>query len=244
MSRSHGLGRFARYAKLSKFDGFARLRGIENRPSGLARQGFVELHRFERFDTFESKMDGPDKIKSRSPAHEVRRLAGYEDDADWRRFLVRLLYHRCCFQLIVQILTHERARSFASKNTALAAWSAVQPVQYDPMFEELNKELNDRGLRTITKDMFHWRMNQAVTPLLKQQKDANTSLPEVTSKPSNEERRHIHGPQVQAEPAASSSSRPENALPSINELLQSPSGSRDQDQTTHKYRDHSQTRFA
>jgi hypothetical protein len=39
-------------------------------------------------------MDKPEKIKSRSPAHKARRLAGYEDDADWRRFLVRFLYHR------------------------------------------------------------------------------------------------------------------------------------------------------
>jgi hypothetical protein len=100
------------------------------------------------------------------------------------------------------------------------------------MFQELNVELRGRGLKTITKDMFHWRMNQAVTPLLKQQKDANTSLQGGTSTPASEECRHIHGPQVQAEPAAPSSSRPENALPSINELLQRPrerslSGARD-----------------
>ena len=57
-------------------------------------RGFVELREYERFDLFESKMDNPGKIKSRSPAHEARRLAGYEDDAEWRRFLVRFPYHR------------------------------------------------------------------------------------------------------------------------------------------------------
>jgi hypothetical protein len=57
-------------------------------------RGFVELRKYERFDSFEFKMDNLDKIKSRSPAHEARRLAGYEDDAEWRRFLVRFLYQR------------------------------------------------------------------------------------------------------------------------------------------------------
>lgn len=120
----------------------------------------------------------------------------------------------------METLTLEKAKSLAFENSELTAWSAIQPVQYNPMFEKLNQELEKRKLRTIEKKHVPLADESSCDALLKQPKETNAAPQGEASDTPSEGYIGLHtGQQGQVEIRWPSLSRSKNEMLQVSGVI-------------------------
>ena len=113
-----------------------------------------------------------ESINSRTKAADVRKAAGYSSWADWNLFTVcSIVDHIGCSLITLQRITQQYAKEFVSENYShFTSWSIVDRRLQNTLYEKVNAALAEQTMKTVSFDIFYWRMGQIMPAVLKSHK--------------------------------------------------------------------------